>query len=107
MFVWVWCQGLALLQRYNIMTTYIIGYDLNKVKNYPDLIEAIKSLSTTWWHHLDSTWIVVTNKSAEDIRNILMSHIDGDDELLVVKSGRESAWVGFNNDGSNWLKDNI
>jgi hypothetical protein len=89
------------------MATYLIGYDLNKEKNYPDLIDAIKALSGTWWHHLDSTWIVVTDKSAVEIRDALRKHIDDDDELLVVKSGGEGAWAGFNDKGSKWLKDNL
>lgn len=89
------------------MATYLIGYDLNKQKDYPKLIDAIKALSGTWWHHLDSTWILVTNKSAADIRDILRKHIDGDDELLVVKLSGEGAWAGFNEQGSKWLKDNL
>lgn len=89
------------------MATYLIGYDLNKQKDYPELIEAIKALSGTWWHHLDSTWILVTEKSAADMRDTLKKHIDGDDELLVVKLNGEGAWAGFNEKGSKWLKDNL
>lgn len=89
------------------MPTYIIGYDLNKQKNYPDLIEAIKSLTDTWWHHLDSTWIIVTEKTASTIRDELKKHIDSDDELLVVQSAGVGAWAGFNDKGSSWLKDNL
>jgi hypothetical protein len=89
------------------MATYLIGYDLNKHKDYPKLIEAIKALSGTWWHHLDSTWILVTDRTAVDMRDTLKKHIDSDDELLVVKLSGEGAWVGFNEKGSKWLKDNL
>lgn len=55
------------------MSTYLIGYDLNRPRNdtdYPDLIEAIKAFGT-WWHYLDSTWIVKSDKSAVEIRDAL------------------------------------
>ena len=53
------------------MKSYLIGYDLNKQgQDYETLIEHIKKLGT-WWHCLDSTWIIKTDKSASDIRDAL------------------------------------
>ena len=94
------------------MATYLICYDLNKEgaaysAANKRLTDRIKELFGSWWHHLDSTWIVVTDLSAVEIRDALQSHIDHDDELLVVKSGREAAWCGFDERGSKWLKDNL
>ncbi len=43
------------------MATLMIGYDLNKTKDYPALFQAIKGLGGAWWHHLDSTWLVKLN----------------------------------------------
>lgn len=89
------------------MKTYIIGYDLNRPgQDYADLIAAIKTYST-WWHHLDSTWIIKTNETAQQVRDKLTPHIDNTDELLVVGSSGEGAWTGFNDKGSTWLKDNL
>lgn len=89
------------------MRTYLIGYDLNKPgQNYDKLIEAIKGYGT-WWHHLDSTWIIKTNNSAVEIRDLLGKHMDTSDELLVVRLSGEGAWQGFNAEGSKWLKDNL
>ena len=40
------------------MATMLIGYDLNRPgQNYDDLFDEIKNLGT-WWHCLDSTWLV-------------------------------------------------
>jgi hypothetical protein len=90
------------------MKTYLIGYDLNKEgQNYEGLVEKIKETFGTWWHHLDSTWIVKSNLSAAQIRDILRPFIDNNDELLVASLAGESAWVGFNEPGSKWLKENI
>lgn len=89
------------------MKSYMIAYDLNRAKNYPDLIEAIKENFGTFWHHLDSAWIVKTDLSASQICDILSPHIDSDDELLVVGLQREAAWVGFNEKGSQWLQSHL
>jgi hypothetical protein len=89
------------------MKSYLIGYDLRKPgQDYKDLIEAIKKLGT-WWHCLDSTWIIKSNLSAEQIRDKLTPHIDANDKLLVVKLFREAAWIGFDKNCSDWLQNNL
>jgi hypothetical protein len=89
------------------MSTVLIGYDLNKpAQDYPDLIDSIKNLGSAWWHHLDSTWLVKTEKSATQVREVLVKIIDTNDELLVIDvSGDARAWAGFNSSGSTWLKE--
>lgn len=88
------------------MATYLIGYDLNTPdKDYTDLEDAIKSLSGTWWHHLDSTWLIKHTGPAWNIRDQLTPHVEEADELLVVELTGEGAWSGFNQRGSKWLKD--
>ena len=83
---------------------YLICYDLNSPgQEYTELHEQIKTYSP-WWHHLDSTWIVESEKSAKDIRDHLGKHIDKNDELLVVKFGSSWAGKGFNKKGFDWLK---
>jgi hypothetical protein len=92
------------------MTTYLISYDLNRPRgadDYPQLIEAIKSVGGKWWHYLDSTWVVKSDKSATGIRDALKPHVDSGDELLVVALTGVGAWVGFDEKGSSWLKENL
>jgi hypothetical protein len=89
------------------MKTYMIGYDLNKPgQNYTELIDAIKTLGT-WWHCLDSTWLVKSNSTAIQIRDALSAHIDSSDELLVAQISGDAAWVGFDTQCSSWLKNNL
>ena len=90
------------------MATYIVGYDIHPTKGetYDELIEAIKAYQT-WWHHLDSTWLIVTEDSATSIRNNLKQHLRSDDQLLVAKTCSVGAWSGFSDKGSQWLTDNI
>jgi hypothetical protein len=89
------------------MNTYIVGYDLNKPgQAYTDLIEALKAYPN-WWHYLDSTWVLKSNQTTEQIRNHLQQFIDRNDELLVVRLSGEGAWIGFNQEGSQWLMTNL
>lgn len=89
------------------MDSILIAYDLNKQgQDYTTLIKEIKTLGK-WWHCLDSTFIVKTNRSCVEIRDFLKKYIDSNDELLVVKLTGEGAWTGFTKDCSVWLKDNL
>lgn len=90
------------------MKVYLIGYDLDKPgQDYSNLIEAIKGLGASWWHCLDSTWLVKCNYTAVQIRDYLQSHIDSSDKLLVADLAGNAAWTGFNNECSAWLKNNL
>lgn len=87
--------------------TYLIGYDLNKSgQDYTTLIGEIKKLGT-WWHCLDSTFIIKSRSTAVIIRDHLQKFIDSNDDLLVVALTGEGAWIGFDNDCSEWLKNNL
>lgn len=89
------------------MNTYLIGYDLDKPgQDYKDLIDKIKSFGT-WWHCLDSTWLIKSSLSAKAIRDDLATIIDNNDKLLVARLSGEAAWIGFTGDCSDWLKNNL
>jgi hypothetical protein len=90
------------------MNTLLIGYDLNRpAQNYAGLIEAIKSHGT-WWHHLDSTWLVRTTKTPSQLRDELKLLIDANDELLVMNVSGDlwSTW-GFDERANAWLRDHV
>ncbi len=89
------------------MATFMVTYDLIRPgKDYSKLYDAIKSLGS-WWHYLDSTWFFVSSSSAKEIRDELLRHVDGNDKILVLRSGKEAAWSGISNKGSDWLKNNL
>jgi len=91
--------------------THLIGYDIHpsKGETYEKLFTAIKELGSKWWHHLDSTWLVVNDKTAVEIRDNLSAHLPAsDDQLLVITVTADArAWYGFNDSGSEWLRDNF
>jgi hypothetical protein len=91
------------------MATILIAYDIHPPEGeaYDALTGAIQSLGT-WWHHLETIWIVQCAHTPGEIRDRLKSHIGTEDQLLVVDiSGDTAGWAGVSDAGSKWLADNI
>jgi hypothetical protein len=71
------------------VTVYCVSYDLNKAgQNYNALYEELKKAGT-WWHYLDSTWLIDTSLTAQSLSDRLLKHIDSNDRLLVIKVTRD------------------
>ncbi len=63
----------------------LISYDLKQTdKDYSRLYDTIQHAGTTWWHYIESIWIIDTNLSLEECSNLLRSCIDCNDFLLVI-----------------------
>lgn len=89
------------------MSTYVVSYDLSRPgQGYAELGDYLKEHSN-WWHHLGSTWVIVTELSAVQLRDGIRAHVDDNDKLLVVKSAGVGAWRGFNDKGSSWLQEHL
>jgi len=83
---------------------YLITYDLNKTgQNYSGLYEAIKKLGS-WWHHLDSNWLVETNFNATQISNFLNAQIDKNDSLLIIRVTKDYNGQ-LTQDAWNWISN--
>ena len=70
------------------MNKYLITYELrNDSKDYSGLYQAIKNISGSWWHYLDSTWIIKgTSLTAHQIFEQLKPYIDIEkDSILIIK----------------------
>lgn len=92
------------------MATHLVGYDIHpsRGESYDPLYDALKAYGN-WWHHLDSTWLIVSHQTAVQVRDNLQAHLPyQDDQLLVITvSGDAAAWHGFSDAGNKWLKDNL
>lgn len=88
------------------MKVYQIDYDLRKQRNYDDLYKRIKAYGG-WCHALESTWLVVTEQTAVQVRDNLLQAMDGDDGLLVTRLKGEGAWSGLSGEISSWLKKQL
>jgi len=76
------------------MPAYQISYDMRKQKDYASLIERIKSYGTCC-HPIESSWIIVTDQTATQVRNYLKAVMDNDDGLLATGLCRDGDGMGF------------
>ena len=76
------------------MSVYCVSYDLNKAgQNYNALYDELKK-SPGWCHPLDSTWLISTRESAQQLSDRLRKHLDNNDTLLVIGVTKEySGWL--------------
>jgi hypothetical protein len=66
----------------------LISYDLNRPgQNYSALHEEIKQAGT-WWHHLESTWLIETNQTPNQWYDRLAKHLDATDNILIIEVTR-------------------
>jgi hypothetical protein len=66
------------------VSALLITYDLNKPgQDYDKLYEKIKGLGS-WWHHLDSTWIVTSALAPSEAFDQLKPTLDESDRVLIV-----------------------
>jgi hypothetical protein len=90
------------------MTAYAVSYDLHKKGefDYENLIKTLKSFEN-WCHHLESDWVIISDQSAIEVRDLLRLHIHKDDHLIVFRLTGEAAWYGLSDRISNWLKESL
>ena len=98
------------------MGIFLIGYDLKggTESEYEDLIKAIKGLTNSYWHCLDSTWLIDHPGPASKIRDALKPHLEkpddkkAGDKLLVATMAKGAAWtLSFPDDCQSWLKSHL
>lgn len=89
------------------MPSYVVTYDLTGPdRDYDALIDHLKSYGT-YSHALKSTWLIVTTKSAKEVRDAATKHMDKDDKILVVKATGVSAWRNLRPATSDWIHKNL
>ena len=86
------------------MPSYLVTYDLRRgdSSEYTDLIDAIKSYGT-WARITESSWALVSDSDAKEIRDYLERFLKPNDSLLVLKSGGVAAWRNVRA-RNEWLK---
>lgn len=88
------------------MRVYQISYDLRKQRNHSALCERIRSYKT-FCHALESSWIILTEQGAAEIRDYLAPAMKRDDGLLVTRLQGEAAWRELGDELNQWLKNQL
>lgn len=89
------------------MNAILISYDLHRPgQDYKELHEAIKILGS-WWHCLESVWIVDTAHTVSGIRDHLRQFVDANDSVLVLNCGGSWATLGMSKDCNAWLREHV
>lgn len=71
----------------------LITYDLKRPgQDYSPVYDAIKETGD-WAHPLESTWLVDTQHTTEQLRNHVRAKMDANDYLLVVRITGD--WAAF------------
>ncbi len=93
------------------MAICMIGYDLHPSSKgggeYEELFAAIEGIGSGYWDCLESTWLVITERTPAEIRDELKRYLKQGDRLLVVRCGDDAGWLGFKHDCQTWLEDNF
>lgn len=85
------------------MKKYLISYDLKVPgKDYDALYKVLKSASS-WWHYLDSTWLIYTNDSVDTWQNRIKTSIDNNDYFIIVHFDSQSYSGWLPKDAWNWI----
>ena len=88
------------------MAVHMIVYDLQRQgQKYPEIDKKIQSITGKYWRILESTWIVQTDLTAVQVREMISPLTDANDKLVVVRLSGEAAWKGFGDEGNSWLSD--
>lgn len=88
------------------MKAYSITYDLKSPnKNYEGVYNAIKQ-SGKWWHFLESTWLVATNETSQQIWARLQPHLDQNDFVLIIEVKNDKfGWLP--KQAWDWIDENV
>lgn len=73
---------------------YVVSYDLNKSgQDYDGLYKELKS-SSSWCRPVDSTWLIYTSESADQLYERISNHIDKNDYAIVIQVRRDyQGWL--------------
>ena len=83
----------------------LVSYDLvgGQARDYAGLHAEL--MKTGWWHHLESTWILDTSETPDQMYERLMPYLHEHDRVLVLSLpagiGRQG-WLPA--DGWTWIR---
>lgn len=84
----------------------LVTYELNGKRDYANLYSTLKTASS-WWHYLESTWLLSTHDDPQTWRERLQSYIDSDaDSILIIEiKNNYSGWLPKK--AWDWIKSHL
>lgn len=90
------------------MGVKLITYDLNSPgQDYKTLHEVIKVLGSSWWHFLDSTWLVDTYLTPDQIVERIRGNTDKNDYLLVIDVAGDASQGWLPTEAWEWIQKHM
>jgi hypothetical protein len=89
------------------MKKYLITYNLKTPNwNYTGFFNALQNIGP-WWHYIDSTWIVKSNLTAQQIYSrIAPGFLSTSDFILIIEIKSESKFGWLPQEAWNWIDSN-
>lgn len=87
---------------------YLVIYDLKQPgRNYTPLYDTLK-LAASWWHYLESAWILASPLTIEDWQQRIRGAIDMNDLFLIIRLDRPLAYTGWLPQKAwEWIQQNV
>ena len=86
------------------MGYYLISYDLRTPgKDYTNLYASIKQISPNWQHPLESTWLLYTDLTANEIYNRIHMHLDANDRIFIIRVREEDKQGWLSKSFWDWI----
>ena len=85
--------------------TFIISFSAPTGTDYAPLFQALKGYGT-WARITKTTWAIVTEEKASEVRDYLVKFLPKDGRIFVIKSAAVAAWRNVIC-SSEWLKKNL
>jgi hypothetical protein len=86
----------------------IVSYDLKgPATAYSELFGVLKA-QTKWWHYLSSAWLIITQRTPDQLVTDLRPHIHSGDRILIAKidtTQRPNGWLP--KDAWEWIDNNF
>ena len=83
----------------------LVTYDLKKPgKDYTALYNVLKT-APSWWHYLESTWLLHTNETPNAWSDKIRTVIDQNDNFMVIDITRQPRQGWMPKDAWAWINE--
>jgi len=83
---------------------FVVSYQLRRFHDPRQIVEVLQKVGE-WCHYFDTTWLVQTNLTADDIYNQLALVFNQDERLLILEVKPPAMYQGWLPDEAwSWIR---